>query len=145
MKITKSDLNNGSVTLATSYVTNGHWAVRLDAVENAAMLNTVDKLSVFAPRATYINEIEDSKIEALFPESPACKVTFKGNILNQAGFDKAQDLVEYSDEEGNVKIYFNRRYAEMLDIADTELLGKEKNGPFTDAKRRFLLMPVEVK
>ena len=140
IKIAKTDLNGNGINLAPSYITNGHWAVKLEAVENGAMMNTIDKLAVFAPRTTYVNEMEDSKVKQVWPKK-SISVTYQGNIYNKAGgFDKKDDLVEFSNE--GIKVYFKRRYAEMLDLAGVELWCDNPNGAFTDADGSFVIMPM---
>lgn len=141
IKINKNDLNGEQIRISPGYISNGHWAIKLDAIENAALLRTEELLNAFASNIRGIHIMDDVKVEGCFPKERNVRIRNSGKILNSSfDLDPKRDRVVFSNDDGETM--FDRGYVKLLGIAEVELFGDSFDGPFADEESDFVLMPV---
>lgn len=140
IKVTKKALTAGTqVYLSPSYIMTSHWAIALAHVENKAMMDTFDKLSVFLPGVP-VEPVDDKKVQSVIPTSTNMRVKSNGVIRNAShDLDPKHDLVVFA-EDGD-EVYFNRDYVKLLELAGETLFGADASGPFTNKARTLTIMP----
>jgi hypothetical protein len=156
LKIRKSDLTYERITVAPSWVTNGHWAIRRDIIERDPC---------FAEYLLHPEwEMEDEKVEKTIGgvEKYPTQYLATGEIRNAtAGLDPSEDIVILApvpDLIGTAstgekpresrKMGLSRQYWRMFQLADKEVMG---SGPKKatavlddDGKPWLVVMPTEL-